>query len=218
MNLKKTLNEYYSKRAKEYDEIYYRQDKVRLKEQKFLAEYISKTFRERYVLELACGTGFWTKHLMKSANKILATDYSSNMLEIASSRLAKNSNIILLQADAYNPPISFPKYNAAMANFWFSHIPKSKIKKFLETVHSRLFKKSVVLFADGVYIAGLGGELLIRNKEKDTYKRRVLKSGGQFNILKNYYTKDELKDIFSKYSKKIKIEYLTNFWIVKYYI
>ncbi|MBI2018088.1 class I SAM-dependent methyltransferase [Candidatus Daviesbacteria bacterium] len=67
------------------------------------------------------------KYLLKSANKILATDYSEEMLKVASSKLPKSKNLIFLQADAYNPPISFPKYNAAMANFWFSHIPRKKI-------------------------------------------------------------------------------------------
>lgn len=32
MNFKKTLTEYYSKRAKEYDDVYHRQDQTRLKE------------------------------------------------------------------------------------------------------------------------------------------------------------------------------------------
>lgn len=218
MNLKKTLNEYYSKRAKEYEDVYHRPDKIRLKEQKFLAEYISKTFKGRYVLELACGTGFWTKHLLKSAKKILATDYSSNMLKIASSRLSKNSSLILLQADAYDLPISFPKYNAAMANFWFSHIPKKKIKKFLDVLHTRLSKNSAVLIADAVYIEGFGGDLVLKKGSKDTYKRRKLKSGKEFDILKNYYTEKQLERIFSRYSKNLEIKYLTNFWIVKYTI
>lgn len=218
MNFKKALVEYYSKRAKEYDGVYHRSDKVRLKEQQFLAHYITQTFKGRFVLELACGTGFWTKHLLKSAKKVLATDYSLDMLKIASSRLSKYSNIILLQSDAYSLPTLVPKFNGGMANFWFSHIPKSKIKKFLDNFHSRLTKKSVVLFADAVYIAGLGGELLIKDNHKDTYKKRILKSGEQFDILKNYYSEKELEKIFSKYSKKINIEYLTNFWIVKYYV
>ncbi len=218
MSLKKTLEEYYSRRAEEYDDIYHRPDKTRLKEQKFLAEYISQTFKGKFVLELACGTGFWTKHLIKSAKKILATDYSKNMLEIASYRLAKNSNIILLQGDAYNPPISSPKFNGAMANFWFSHIPRGKIKKFLDTLHSKLAKNSVVVFIDGVYIEGLGGELISKDKREDTFKMRTLSSGEKFDILKNYYNEKELEKIFSKYSKRIEIEYLTNFWIVKYHI
>lgn len=218
MNLKKNLIEYYSKRAKEYDEIYYRPDKIRLREQKFIAEYIKKIFKGKYVLELACGTGFWTRYLLKSARKILATDYSNNMLEIASRRLAKNFNTILLKADAYNPPISFPKYNAAMVNFWFSHIPRKRIKKFLATLHSRLSKNSVVIFIDGVYIEGLGGELILKDKHKDSFKRRTLNLGEQFDILKNYYSEEELKAIFSKHSKRLEIKYLTNFWIVKYQI
>lgn len=218
MNLKKTLVEYYSKRAKEYDDVYHRPDKTRLKEQRLLSEYIIDAFKGKYVLELACGTGFWTRYLLRSARKTLATDYSNDMLEIASNRLSENSSTIFLQADAYNPPISYPKFNAAMANFWFSHIPKKKIKKFLEALHSRLSKNSVVLIADAVYIAGLGGELLLKDKNEDTFKKRTLISGEQFDILKNYYSKEELKEIFSKYSKKLEIEYLTNFWIVKYTI
>lgn len=217
MNLKKTLAEYYSKRAKEYDEVYHRPDKTRLKEQKFLAEYTSKTFKGRLVLEIACGTGFWTKYLFKSAKKVLATDYSLNMLEIASSRLSKNYNIIFLQADAYNPPTSIPKFNGAMANFWFSHIPRKKIKKFLNTLHSRLTKNSVVLMADDIFNEGKGGEL-VQKEGQDSFKRRVLKSGEQFDVLKNYYTSEQLKKIFSKYSHRLEIKYLTNFWIVKYYI
>lgn len=218
MSLHKTLLEYYSKRAREYDEVYHRLDKTRLKEQKFLAEYITKTFEGRIVLELACGTGFWTKFLSKSARKVLATDYSFKMLEIASSRLAKQPNIIFLQADAYHPPTAFPKFNGVMANWWFSHIPKRKIKQFLDTLHSRLDKNSVVLMVDDVYITGRGGELIQKEGMEDTFKRRVLKSGEQFDILKNYYDQDELEKIFSRYSQRLEIKYLTNFWIVKYYI
>lgn len=217
MNLKKTLAEYYSKRAKEYNDVYHRSDKTRLKEQKFLAEYITQSFKGRFVLEVACGTGFWTKYLFKSAKKVLATDYNPNMLEIASSRLSKSSNVIFLQADAYNPPISIPKFNGAMANFWFSHIPKKKIKQFLDTLHLRLAKNSVVLMADDVYIKGRGGKL-VQKEGQDTFKRRVLKSGEQFDVLKNYYTSEQLKKIFSEYSHRLEIKYLTNFWISRYYI
>ena len=216
MNLKKTLGEYYSKRAKEYEEVYHRPDKRRLKELQTLAKYITKTFKNRFVLEIACGTGFWTKHLIKSAKKILATDYNLSMLEIASLKLSKNPNIIFQQSDAYNPPTVSPKFNGAMANFWFSHIPKSKIVKFLDTLHSRLESKSVVVFVDDVFIKGLGGELIIKKNQKDTFKKRVLNSGEQFDILKNYYSKEELMKIFTKYSKRVEIKYLTNFWIVKY--
>lgn len=217
MNLKQTLKGYYSKRAQEYDFVYQRPDQIRLKEQKSLTGYILSTFKGKFVLELACGTGFWTKDLLKSAKKVLATDFSESMLEIASRRLSKNPKVIFLQADAYHPPISFPKFNAALATFWFSHIPKNKVKAFLSTLHSRLDKNSVVLLADDVYIEGRGGKLILQ-KGQDTFKQRVLTSGEQFDILKNYYTKNQLKKIFSKYSKRLEIKYLTNFWIVKYYI
>lgn len=218
MNIKKTLVEYYSKRAKEYEEVYHRPDKIRLKEQKFLAEYITQTFKGKFVLELACGTGFWTKYLTISAKQVLATDYNLSMLEIASLKLSKNSNVIFIQADAYNPPTSSPKFNGAMVNFWFSHIPKSQIRKFLDTLHSRLEKNSVILLSDGVYVKGIGGELITKQNNHNTFKKRVLNSGEQFDILKNYYSEGDLRKIFAKHSNKVEVKYLTNFWIVKYYI
>jgi ubiquinone/menaquinone biosynthesis C-methylase UbiE len=214
---KNPLNEYYSKRAQEYDSIYKRPIKVRLKEQQIIADFIQKKFKDKFVLELACGTGFWTKYLVKSASKILASDYSLEMLQIASGLINKK-NIIFIQADAYNPPLSEPKFEGLMVNFWFSHIPKIKIKDFLEEVHKRVRKDGFVMFCDGVYREELGGKLIIKKGEKDTYKLRKLQNGEEYEILKNYYSKEELLQIFSKYSRKLEIKYLTHFWVVGYYL
>lgn len=215
--MKNSLNEYYSKRALEYDSIYKRSDSSRLKEQQILADLIIKKFKDKFVLELACGTGFWTKYLAQSASKVLATDYSLEMLTIAANIVSKK-NIFFIHADAYNPPKSRPLFNGLMANFWFSHIPKDKISKFLEEIHKRLSKDSLVFLADGIYRKDLGGELVMKKGLKDTYKLRTLRNGEKFEIIKNYYSKGELSKIFSKYSRKFTIKYMSHFWIVWYYI
>src|SRR5690349_16780781 len=119
------LKEYYAKRAKEYESIYNRKIPIRLREQKSLALDIQKSFKNKYVLEVACGTGYWTKYLSKAAKKILSTDLNQEMLDIASSRL-KGDSIQFQIADAYDLPVSAPKFNGAMANCWFSHVPKGK--------------------------------------------------------------------------------------------
>ena len=58
------LKEYYSKRAKEYDAVYRRNIPVRIKEQEYIRKEIARLFKDKYVLELACGTGYWTKYLI----------------------------------------------------------------------------------------------------------------------------------------------------------
>lgn len=217
MNDKKVLAEYYNKKAKEYEEVYQREDKKRLSEQALIKKYIEESFINRYVLELACGTGYWTKSLQPVAQKIIAIDQSQEMLTIASSRFENKANINFLQCDAYTPPVSFPKFNGCMANFLFSHIPKKDIHNFLKIVHARLENNAFVFFVDSNYQEGLGGKL-VKKLGKDTWKRRKLNNGEEYDVLKNYYSKEELEAIFGKYSKKLIVQYVTNFWIVGYYL
>lgn len=211
------LKEYYSKRAQEYDQIYTRSDKARLKEQKIIAQKIKQVFKNRNVLEVACGTGFWTSYLSRTATNVLATDINLEMLEIASSR-NPSKNTQFIKCDAYNLPITRPKFSGAMANFWFSHIPKNRTKLFLENLHKRLSPGASVLITDSVYRKELGGELVKKGNIQDTFKRRTLSSGKKFDILKNYYSKQELKEIFSVFGKKLEIYYMVNFWMACYQI
>lgn len=219
MNRKKAdhnLKEYYSKRAKEYDQVYHRNIPDRIQEQKYIGKKINNLFKGKYVIELACGTGYWTKYLIGSATKILATDISQEMLEIATARI-RDKSIQFLISDAYSLPMSKPLFTGAMSNFWFSHIPKTKIKKFLTTLHQGLAKNSLVVFVDNVYNKEMGGELTAK-KNGNSYKIRKLTNGKTYIILKNYYSKEKLKDIFSQYSKELDIHYLKYFWLVAYKI
>jgi len=75
------INKYYSKRAQEYEQIYQRDDPIRQNELNKIAEEIKKIFYNKNVLEVACGTGFWTVFLSETANKIVATDNSEKVLK-----------------------------------------------------------------------------------------------------------------------------------------
>lgn len=207
---------YYAKRAKEYESVYNRKIPKRLKEQKFIGKYVKQAFKNRYVLELACGTGYWTKYLINSADKILATDINYEMLAIAADKI-KSSSVQFLVGDAYNPPVGAPKFTGGMANFWFSHISKKNIKKFLNSFHTRFSKGSIIIFVDDVYNKDLGGNLVRKENMKDTFKQRKLRNE-KFEILKNYYSQKELQEIFSPYDKKMQIRYLTYFWLVEYIV
>lgn len=209
------LQEYYAKRAQEYDAIYHRQIPIRLKEQTYVGKEIERAFKTKYVLEIACGTGYWTKHLLKHAKKVLATDINQEMLEIASQRMPDQSMQFII-GDAYNPPISVPQFTGAMAHCWFSHIPKKRIREFLESLHARLEPNASVMFMDAVYREELGGKLIKKEGSEDTWKRRTLENKEEYDILKNYYTKDELEKIFSPYSNNVSVSYMTHFWVVRY--
>ena len=78
-----SLAHYYARRADEYEEIYFRDDPQRQKEQAMIRSRIKETFRGLNVLEVACGTGYWTQFVSETANRITATDVNKEVLEIA---------------------------------------------------------------------------------------------------------------------------------------
>ena len=55
------MQNYYNRRAAEYEQIYRRDDPARQAELSSLTLAMQQTLAGRRVLELACGTGFWTE-------------------------------------------------------------------------------------------------------------------------------------------------------------
>jgi len=205
--------EYYSKRAEEYEKIYHRDDPVRQSELDKIKNELSVCFKGLNVLEAACGTGYWTETISKAAKTTLSFDYSPEVIEIAKSKKLDAEFII---DDAYRMDNIRGNFNAGCANFWFSHIPKNKITVFLNCFHKKLNPGSPVFMADNVYVEGIGGKLITKPGYQDTYKLRVLSDGSAYEIIKNYYNEDELKDIFSPHAESLETYFGNCFWRIKY--
>lgn len=65
---------------------------------------------------------------------------------------------------------------------------------------------------------GAGGELLTRPGTEDTFKRRTLSDGAQYEILKNYYTETDLHAIFSPRAANLQVHIGQCFWWITYEI
>ncbi len=212
------MEDYYRRRAEEYEEIYHRDDPVRQEEQTKIANAVKETLRGRRVLEIACGTGYWTQFLSETAQSIVATDVVQEVLEIAKRKQYKCPVSFRIE-DAYNLSFETNSFDGGLANFWFSHIPKDRIDSFLKDFHRVLQNGSRVFIADNVYIPGIGGELVIKEGDKNTYKLRKLKNGSKNLILKNYFSVEELVKIFSRDVKGFSREnvvYGNCFWYITY--
>jgi ubiquinone/menaquinone biosynthesis C-methylase UbiE len=212
------MEEYYRRRAEEYDEMYYRNDPVWQGELNKVAEALQATLRSRNVLEIACGTGYWTQVLSETAQSIVATDIVQEMLKIAQ-RKHYRCPISFRKEDAYNLPFEDKSFDGGLANFWLSHVPKSRIHSFLKGFHRVLQSGSKVFMADNVYVPGIGGKLVTREGEEDTYKLRSLKNGSEHLVLKNYVLAEELIEIFRNYDRGFSREnaiYGEYFWYLIY--
>jgi ubiquinone/menaquinone biosynthesis C-methylase UbiE len=212
------LVEYYRRRAGEYEEIYGWRDPDRHREQTMLATAIRNSLRGRNVLEVACGTGWWTRILSKSAKSIVATDLGEKVMEIAKKK-EFGCPVTFRKEDAYNLSFQDGSFDGGLAFSWFSHIPQNLIDPFLREFHRVLGEGSRVFIADNIYVQGIGGELERRKGDPNTYKIRSLKDGGVFTIVKNYFSKEDLVEIFKRHVEGFSEDNMRHgkcFWNVDY--
>ena len=192
---------YYRKRAREYEEEFYRgSNSVRQKELESIADASQEVLKARTVLDVACGTGYWIEIVSETAQSIVGTDIAEEMLEIAKQKQFR-CPVSFCKADVFDLPFRNSAFNGGMADFWFSHIPRERIVSFLQDFHRLLKSKSMVFMADNVLIPGIGGEFIKREDDMNTYKLRKLRDGSEHLILKNYFSAEELVRIFDRYTR-----------------
>ena len=116
-----SLEKYYAGRAAEYEKIFEKPER-----QADLARMrtdIPALFKGERVLEIACGTGYWTPLIAEQAESVLATDFNEEPLAIARSKPYRKANVRFERADAYALPGWPQKFSACYAGFWWSHVP-----------------------------------------------------------------------------------------------
>ena len=137
---------YYSRRAAEYDETSMPPGDPLASYGQELSAALDR-FRPRgRVLELACGTGTWTRLLAQHASEIVALDASEEMLEIARAKVS-DGRVRFVQADLFSwtPDES---YDVVCFFFWLSHVPPSLFEAFWDLVGTCLVATGRVFFAD----------------------------------------------------------------------
>jgi len=210
------LREYYEQRAPEYEAIYQRDDPVRRAEQRAIASAMRASLAGRTVLEIACGTGYWTAVIADVAARVVAIDISPSMLAVARRRGLDSTRVEFRQADVYELDALPGTYEAACANFWLSHLPRQRLGPFLRQLHARLAPHAHVFMADNVFVAGLGGALVTRPGCDDTYKRRTLNDGTTHEIVKNYFTEGELRELLTAHARELNLHFGQCFWWLSY--
>src|SRR5258706_12501594 len=75
------LKTYYNRRASEYETVYDKPE--RQHELEWLRRRVPGLLAERTVLEVACGTGYWTQFIARKAKKVEACDINESVLENA---------------------------------------------------------------------------------------------------------------------------------------
>ena len=207
------LQAYYASRAPYYDAVYLKPE--RQADIAYLRRMIPARFAGRTVLEVACGTGYWTQHIAETATAITATDALAEPLEFA--RLRPRAEAVrFVQADAYALPDSLGKFDAAFAGLWLSHVPIRRRAEFLASLHARLAPGAPVLFIDNSEVQCIELPIAERDADGNTYQHRPLRDGSVHRVLKNFPTEAELVAMIADVGIAKRFEPLANFWVFEY--
>src|SRR5258708_18974774 len=210
------MEQYYSKRAAEYEQIY--QKPERQHELEWLRGRIPAIFRDRTVLEVACGTGYWTQYIARTAAKVHACDINDSVLEIAREKPIPKGRVNFFKADAVSPEGVPGGCDAAFAGFWWSHVKKSELAKFVQNLAARLEPGAVVAILDNQYAEGSSTAISRRDAEGNTYQLRHLANGEQHEVLKNFPTADELREAVRPVAREAHLESLTYYWLLVFHL
>lgn len=207
------LIKYYAERAHEYEKIYH------IPERQSDIAQLNRTLQDylagRDVLEIACGTGYWTQTIAQSAHSILATDVNPEVIDLAKEKHYPQGKVRFQLADAFTLEGVYGTFTAGLAGFWWSHIQKSRLDAFLHNLHRKLGPGSLVVFFDNTH-AGSRHSITSHDAEGNTYQRRKLESGKEYNVLKNFPTEAEMRERLSGIAEDIRYITLTHYWLLSY--
>ena len=208
-----SLLKYYQQRAAEYEGIYDKPERqANLMELRKLLRLVLDGHR---VLELACGTGYWTEVIAETAEFILATDANKSVLDIAREKQLSPSKVSFIEADAYALDGLPRNFTALLSAFWWSHLPRQNIRKFLDSIHSFLPQGSLIVFIDNLYVEGSSTPISENDGFGNTYQIRKLSNGSSHRVLKNFHSKKELLEATNVRFDETTVTELDYFWFLK---
>jgi SAM-dependent methyltransferase len=184
---------YYRARAGEYDEWFLRQGRydhgLEQRAQWFreVAEVEAALRAEALrgeILELACGTGLWTRHLVETADRVTAVDASPEVIAVNRARIG-SGRVDYVVADIFDwTPAR--AYHCVVFCFWLSHVPAARFGEFWSLVRRALAPGGKAFFVDNL----VRQEATARDQAPlDTggLVRRKLNDGREFDIVKIFY-------------------------------
>ena len=127
--------DYYDRRAPEYDEWWEGTGSYAARERPGwhaeVAELVDalRALPPARTLDVACGTGFLTRHL---PGAVTGLDASAAMLAIAGARIPGGA---VVQADALTPPFSDGSFERVATSHFYGHLERTERARFVARVH-----------------------------------------------------------------------------------
>jgi demethylmenaquinone methyltransferase/2-methoxy-6-polyprenyl-1,4-benzoquinol methylase len=209
------LADYYARRAAEYERIYAKPERQR--DLAGLKLRIRSMLSGRRVLELACGTGYWTEVFAPVAKEVIALDVNQEVLEIARAKSYPPGRVQFMRADCYAPPDLGRRHDALFAGFWWSHVPLQRLDAFLAAGVAAAAPGALITFVDNRYVEGSSTPVARRDAEGNGYQLRRLDDGSRHEVLKNFPTESELIKRTIRNGWGANVELYEHYWLLSFW-
>lgn len=208
------LADYYARRAPEYERFYAKPE--RQADLALLRTRVSSICAGRRVLEVACGTGWWTAALAPAAAQVTALDVNEETLRIARAKALPPGRVEFLRADAYALPDFGRRHDLLFAAFWWSHVPIGRLEEFLAGCAQAVAPGALLAFLDGRYVEGSSTPLSRHDAAGNSYQSRKLDDGSTYEVLKNYPGEGELLGRVARHGWGANVELLPYHWLLSF--
>jgi SAM-dependent methyltransferase len=182
---------YYRARVPEYEQWFFREGRYDQGEEQrrawfaevaALEEAVGRARPAGSVLELACGTGLWTRHLARTADRVTAVDAAPEAIAANAARVA-SANVSYECADLFTwEPRE--RFDLVFFGFWLSHVPPARFDAFWASLRGMLAPGGRVCFVDNLRPSTLASG--------SSGSERTLNDGRRFRIVKVFYEPDPL--------------------------
>jgi SAM-dependent methyltransferase len=163
------------------------------------------------VLELACGTGLWTRHLVGYADRVTAVDGAPEMLDLCRARV-NDPRVTYMQADLFDWEPE-QTYDVCFFGFWLSHVPEELFSEFWKKLRRALAPDGRVLFVDSSPedVASAVDRRL--SAPDDPTMLRRLADGREFRIVKRFHESQSLARRLAELGWKAELQSTPKFFI-----
>ncbi len=174
------MKAYYDRRAPEYDDwwlgvgLYAERDRPGWEDELEVLERVVAGLPPRRTLDVACGTGFLTRHLR---GEVVGLDQSERMLAVAREQ-APSARFV--KGDALDLPFDDDSFDRVFASYFYCHLEEAERLRFLAEAR-RLAPELVVV-----------GSRIQPGTEATRREERVLKDGSRWTVYKRLFTGAEL--------------------------
>ncbi len=210
-SIQKDMLLYFDERAEEYDDFYAGKGPaiqhyggMYIKDFAQIGEAVSG-FGGKHLIDIACGTAYWTPFYASKCDEITCLDQSANMLSQAQTRI-KDQNLKppnFIHADFFDIDLGTHVFDRAFVSILLSHLSRDQEKTFFERLKQILQPGGELMVIDSLW-----NSRRRKYRKQESVEERVIKDGRKFKVFKRYMDQGGMARLLQSHSFAIKSLYV----------